>query len=420
MLEFQHFFTTSFSDEEREALLGRVKKEREEGVSAYYDLPFQRRALEDSDRYMKANAAFLERLETILVVGVGGSSLGLKAIDSLLSHLPERRAIDLHFLEHTDPIAIEKSLRGIQTKNSLFIVISKSGSTIETSSLTKYVLKRFELLKEENRSHLLVITDEGSPLEQWSKQEDVACVTIHPKVGGRFSVLSAVGILPLSLLGYPANEILEGAKGMAVEFFAGRATQILDKALFYAKERNRFSINVLFSYASAFKEFNAWYVQLWGESLGKLNAQGNRTGMTPAALIGSIDQHSFLQLIVQGPLDKSVTFLSIKEPLKEPIEIPNWSMEFLEGTDFVNGSSFKDLLRHQREATMETVIEEGVPTDLILIDRLEGRSVGALLYYYELLTSCVGALLEINTYDQPGVEFGKRRLREKFHSKDTL
>lgn len=207
---------------------------------------------------------------------------------------------------------------------------------------------------------------------------------------------------------------------MAMEFFAGRATQILDKALFYAKERNRFSINVLFSYASAFKEFNAWYVQLWGESLGKLNAQGNRTGMTPAALIGSIDQHSFLQLIVQGPLDKSVTFLSIKEPLKEPIEIPNWSMEFLEETDFVNGSSFKDLLRHQREATMETVIEEGVPTDLILIDRLEGRSVGALLYYYELLTSCVGVLLEINTYDQPGVEFGKRRLREKFHSKDTL
>lgn len=419
MLDYRVFFSDSSSKEEREELLRRVKREREERVSAYYDLPFETRALEAAREYMASHAELLARLENILIVGVGGSSLGLKAIDALLSHLPERRAIELHFLEHTDPIAIEKSLKGIERESSLFIVISKSGATIETSSLMKYVLGRYALLEAGNRSHLLTITDEGSPLERWAQKEGVACITIDPKVGGRFSVLSAVGIVPLALLGYRVERILEGARGVGEEFFAGHAKHLLAKALFYAKNRERFSINVLFSYASAFKEFNAWYIQLWGESLGKLNAKSERTGLTPAALIGSIDQHSFLQLIVQGPRDKSVTFLSVKEPIKEPVVIPDVRLEFLESTDFVNGESFKRLLKSQREATMETVIEEGAPTDLIVIGRLEERSVGALIYHYELLTSCVGILLEVDTYNQPGVELGKRKLREKFRAKDT-
>ncbi len=414
MLEHQLFFETNFTDGERAGLLARVKKERAEGVSAYYDLPFERRAIDDAKRYMCENRAILDTLCTIVIIGVGGSSLGLKAIDALLSHLPERKGIKLYFLEHTDPIAIEQSLLGLDPKNSLFIVISKSGTTIETSSLMKYILHRYNLLSKEAKGRLLVITDEGSKLARWAYSQEVEAITISPKVGGRFSVLSAVGIVPLALLGYDVEQILQGARSVGERFFSAQAGHILDKALFLFKNKNSYPINIVFSYSSLFREFNAWYVQLWGESLGKINTHQNKCGLTPIALIGSIDQHSFLQLIVQGSEDKSVTFIGAKKTPEFLPTIPMESLPFLEETDFVNGTSFKKLLRFQREATMETVRAEGVPTDLILLEQLDAQNVGALIYYYELLTSCVGALFEINTYNQPGVEFGKKRLREKF------
>ncbi|MGP1450963.1 MAG: glucose-6-phosphate isomerase [Wolinella sp.] len=418
MVEFQHFFETKFDEFELSGLLELVKRERASGVSAYYDLPFETRAVDDAREFIKNREGFLSKIRSIVIVGIGGSSLGLKAVDSLLCHLKERKDIELHFLEHTDPIAIMQSLESVRRDDSLFIAISKSGTTIETSSLLKYVLARYNLLEPENREHLLVITDSDSLLEQWARSEQVYCITIDSRVGGRFSVLSAVGIVPLALLGYDVKKILKGARSIGEPFFNKQAPHILNKALFYTKNREHFTTNVLFSYASAFREFNAWYIQLWGESLGKKNINGERTGMTPVALIGSIDQHSFLQLIAQGPCDKSVTFLGIRDSMEDSPVIPDLKMKFLEATEFVNGASFKELLDLQRESTMETVREGSVPSDLILIDRLDSHNVGALIYYYELLTSCVGVLLKINTYNQPGVEFGKRRLREKFALKE--
>lgn len=391
-----------------------VQDEREKQLSGYYELPFDREALNLATAYVSANQEFLEHLTHLVIIGIGGSSLGLKAIDCMLEHLPCRKPLKLLFLEHTDPIHICKTLQGVEVHRTLFIVISKSGTTIETSSLLKYTLSRYDLLHETRRKHLLVVTDFGSPLEAWAKHEGLTHFGIQSHVGGRFSILSSVGVLPLMILGFDVEAILRGAAGITRRFFERKEEHILHKALLYARNKDTTPMNVLFSYSSLFTHFNAWYVQLWGESLGKLNKDGNHIGLTPIALIGSIDQHSFLQLIVQGVRDKSVTFLSLHPTHSAMPNIPDMKIPHLEATNFVNTKSFATLLDNQRLATMQTIASEGICTDCIEVMSLCEESVGTLIAYFMLLTSCVGQLFEINTYDQPGVEFGKARLKKLF------
>ncbi|TLD81863.1 glucose-6-phosphate isomerase [Helicobacter sp. MIT 05-5293] len=416
MIEFKLHFDkelldslTSFQD----ALFEGIYQEKLSQKSGYYHLPFEQNAIEETADYLKYHQDFLSNISHLIIVGIGGSSLGLKAIDSLLKHLPARKAMQVIFLEHTDPIYTTCALQNIDMQKSLFIVISKSGTTIETSSLLKFILQKYDLLRNEtSKKHLLIITDQDSPLENWATSENLTHFKLCPNIGGRFSILSIVGILPLGILGFDTKALLHGAKNMMQGFFKRSEDHILQKALVFASRKNQTPINVLFSYSSLFQDFNAWYVQLWGESLGKINTKGEKTGLTPIALIGSIDQHSFLQLIVQGIMDKSVTFLGINPTYSREPRIPNISLKYLEATDFVNGQGFSTLLNKQQLATMQTIQYEGIMTDEISITHLCEESVGMLIAYFELLTSCVGHLFEINTYDQPAVEFGKQRLKK--------
>lgn len=416
MLEFTHSFAHTAKDDTKclTQIFESITKERADQTSGYYALPFSQKALQDSQQYLKQHKDLITKLKNIVIIGVGGSSLGLKALDTMLSSLPQRNAMKLRFLECTDCIAVETALKKVKVKNTLFIVISKSGSTIETSSLFKYVLETYNLLSKKHTPHIVAITDENSPLQKWCHKHKIASIGIDKNVGGRFSVLSSVGILPLMLLGYDVKKLLQGAKELAMRFFDRKEDHILQKALYLVQNREQYPINVLFSYSSILKEFNAWYVQLWAESLGKLNIHNKAVGLTPVGLVGSIDQHSFLQLIVQGCKDKSVTFISLKPTHYPKPRIPNTTLTFLESTDFANGASFATLLDKQCLATMQTLHAQGIPTDSIVIDKICEYNAGALVMYYELLTSCAGCALEINTYDQPGVEFGKTRLREMF------
>ncbi len=409
---FLHTQPSLFAKDNLDLFFQKVLIERNSQLSGYYDLPFAKN--DAIFAYLREQESFLDSINNIIIIGIGGSSLGTKAIDSLLSHQTSRKKIKLRFIEHTDPIMIRKDMRRIKYEDTLFIVISKSGLTIETTSLFKYILARFSLLKSDRKHHLLTITDENSPLHKWSIKENINHITIAPNIGGRFSVLSAIGLLPLAILGYDIQAILEGAATISHRFFHERRDNILKKALFLTKNENTYPINVLFSYGSVFAHFNAWYVQLWGESLGKLDVYEQKRGLTPIALIGSIDQHSFLQLIMQGPANKTVTFLSVENLSQTPLYIPDISLEGLESTDFVNQTSFNQLLKLQCISTKESIIAQNVPVDSITLDNLNEESVGALIFYYELLTSCVGILLQIDTYSQPGVELGKKILREKF------
>ncbi|RDU65375.1 glucose-6-phosphate isomerase [Helicobacter didelphidarum] len=416
-----HFNTTESSKQdkhdshfiqEKDSVFHKILEEKESHKSGYYDLPYDTKALQDCSTYMQDNAEILKDLTHIIIIGIGGSSLGLKAIDTMLYHLPHRNDIALKFLEHTDPIKIQKSLKRIRIQTSLFIVISKSGMTIETTSLMKYCLWRYNLLEPNLKKRLLIITDKSSILESWANENHIKTITINKNIGGRFSVLSAVGVVPLKILGYKVEEILDGAKILQDSFLARKEEHILEKAIFMANNHNTLPINILFSYSSSFRDFNLWYVQLWGESLGKINEKGKKVGLTPISLIGSIDQHSFLQLIIEGKNDKTITFLGINHNNYHEIVIPDIKMKGLESTDFVNDIPFAKLLSAQEKATMRVLDEDNLPVDSIQIDSLNEHNIGALIMYYELLTSAVGCIFEINTYDQPAVERGKKILSQ--------
>lgn len=274
-------------------------------------------------------------------------------------------------------------------------------------------MKEFKLDLKKDSNRLIAITDNDSNLSKLAIKNNIPQFNIPSNVGGRFSVLSAVGVVPLYLAGYNVKKLLLGSKELIESFFQRKEEHILQKAYFYSQNKDKYDINTLFSYCSYLSYFNDWYVQLWGESLGKLDNNKNKVGLTPIGLVGSIDQHSFLQLIIQGGENKTVTFIKVDDFGKD-IKIPNMKLEYLEKTDFINGHNFISLINESANATLDTLVDVDVPVDLIRLDKIDAKNIGTLITYYELLTSAVGIIFNINTYDQPAVEFGKQRLVKKF------
>lgn len=173
------------------------------------------------------------------------------------------------------------------------------------------------------------------------------------------------------------------------------------------------TINVVFSYSSRLEGFNKWYVQLWGESLGKVDINSTRQGLTPIGIIGPIDQHSFLQLIVEGKRDKTVTVIKVDD-FDSNLNIPHINLKGLEELDYIDGIEFSSLIKSQADATIESLNNlNDIPCDVITIDGVYEKSIASLMYEYELLTSICAKFMYINAYDQPGVESGKIILKEK-------
>jgi len=404
MLTFNHHYNTT-TDPKSDAIikkaLNTVTHEMQSDTVGYYKLP-------------KGSMELLPTLESIdmsgitqiVVMGIGGSSLGLKAVDALLRPYT-LDAKEILYFENSDPLTIVENLAKVRGDEALFFIISKSGSTIETTSILKKIIDCFHLeLSGKDQKRLMVVTDEGSVLSDFAKHHGLREFNIPHNVGGRFSILSAVGIAPLTLAGFDTKGLLEGAAAMVESFFGGKEPHLLSKALHLYQNSSKESINVLFSYADRLENLTKWYVQLWGESLGKIDTNGKSVGLTPIGLIGAVDQHSFLQLIIEGPKDKSVTFIKIEDFQRE-IAIPNITLHGIEKTNFINGKNFGTLINAQADATLQSIIDSGINCDTITLDIIDAHNAGSLLAYYELLTSLVGAMFEVNTYDQPGVELGK-------------
>lgn len=374
----------------------------------YYNLPYQ-----DISEILSFSKTVTQK--DIVVVGIGGSSLGTYAINSFLRNKSNGKK--LHFLESTDPLELKKRLSYINDINdTLFIIISKSGSTIETISVFKYLHSLVKI----DKSNCVCITENDSKLNSYAKINDIKTFEIQKDVGGRFSVFSPVGLLPLSIMGIDIKKLLNGCKEVNESFFKKEEYfhSIFEKARFMVENKNRFNINVIFSYSSLLEGFNKWYIQLWGESLGKVNINGTRQALTPIGLIGPVDQHSFLQLIMEGVRDKTVTFIKVDDFEEETI-IPDISIPHLEELDYVNNIKFKDLINMQADSTIEAVEKcDNIPTDVITIEKVDEFNIGKLMYSYQLLTSIVGSFMQINTYNQPGVEEGKIILKDKLKNED--
>jgi len=353
--------------------------------------------------------------KNIVIIGIGGSALGSSAVYRFLDLV---RSFDkkLHILDTTDPLVLESKLNSFDMEDAYYTLISKSGSTVETIAVAKYIDNRVGLTKE----NCIVITDEGSALEKFADTREMGHFHIPENVGGRFSVLSAAGLVPLALVGVDIALLLEGAQKVRDGFFNdnGYCNQMMQKATYYAQHANTYNINCLFSYSEVFREFNAWYVQLWGESLGKKQRHSElHVGLTPVGLIGPTDQHSFLQLIVDGKRDKSVTVIKIKE-FENSMRIPNITFENLEAMDIINDYSFSELINMQADSMVEALDAlDDIPLDIIEIESVNASEIGQLILYYELLTALVANMLDINAYDQPGVEMGKIILKEKLKGK---
>ncbi len=349
-------------------------------------------------------------IESIAVIGIGGSSLGAKAVYEFIKPV-ENLKRKLYFFESTDPINIKGILCEIDLDKTHFLVISKSGTTVETFAIYKYILSL-----QPNPKHYTFITDPKSDLEKYANSIDATILHLPRHVGGRFSVLSVVGLVPLALCGIDIKALLFGASSIKKSFFEQGYLHdiLLKKSLFYAKNHAQYHINCLFAYSESLKYFCEWYVQLWGESLGKKQrSSAFNVGLTPIGLIGPKDQHSFLQLIMEGTRDKSVTFIQI-EDFQDEIKIPNTTLPHLEELDSLNNLTFSQLINMQCNSVMEALqAEENIPLDTISIPKIDAQNIGALIFYYELLTSLVGELMNVDTYNQPGVEAAKIILKKK-------
>lgn len=408
------FFDTNISSKTIEDIY------KEQDRVGYYSLPEQ--DLGYLKEYKSDFNSKTRGIKHLVVIGIGGSSLGLKAIYKTLQNTKELTK-KIHFLESTDPIAIKAVLKKIKLKSAHFFVVSKSGTTIETTAIYKYVLGLLGESKADENYRFTFITDRGSQLEAHAKTKKSFCLYIPESVGGRFSVLSAVGLAPLSLIEVDIKGLLDGAKQIKDSFFNNGYIKdiLLKKATYYAKNSMKYNINILFIYSESLKYFTDWYIQLWGESLGKKQLGSSfNVGLTPIGIIGPKDQHSFLQLIVDGLRDKSVTVLKVRN-FNYDIKIPQIDLKEIESLNSINGLSFNSLINLQADSIIESLVERGdIPIDTIEIESIDEENLGKFIYYYELLTSLVANLIGVDAYNQPGVEQSKIILKNKLKNRGLL
>jgi len=394
----RNFYEIKSNDE----ILNNLKKETE--TVGYYSL---------HEQDISSILSYAKKItkDYIYIVGIGGSTLGTKAIYTFLRTTYNFKR-KLFFLDTIDPLRINYLLSLGDLNNSQFIIISKSGGTIEPISILKYISTMVRI-SEDNCS---VITGKNTSLWEFASKNNLESFLIPDNVGGRFSVFSPVGLLPLAIIGVDIQKLLDGCRIVHESFFnrGEYYDLIINKARFLVENKSRFAMNIIFSYSSVFKDFNRWFVQLWAESLGKKNINGTRQGLTPISLIGPDDQHSFLQLIIDGPRDKTVTIFKI-DNLKDESLIPDQEKFSCFDLDYLNNKSFNELINLQADSTYEAILQEkDIPCDKITITEINEINIAKLMYRFLLLTSSVGSFMQINTYDQPGVELGKEILKNKF------
>lgn len=358
----------------------------------------------------------------LVVLGIGGSSLGGRAMLEALTHpfwniLPPEKRKGLprfHFIENVDPNQIAALMKTFDPKTTLFNVITKSGTTPETMSAFMLVKDRLEktLGKTMARQNIVVTTDRNKGiLREIATKEGYKAFEVPDDVGGRYSVFSAVGLLPAALCGINIREIQRGLRDMDKVLRRPRVRQnpaaqgALIQYLMYRKNK---PISVLMPYSNDLRFVANWYVQLWAESLGKKHdTQGKvvHKGPTPLGALGVTDQHSILQLLNEGPNDKVITFVQVKKP-GQKVTIPKIYTQ-VKDLAYLGGKTFGKLLGSEFQATRATLTRSERPNVTLTLPKLTPYHFAQLLYLLEVQTAIMGRLMNINPFDQPGVEQAK-------------
>ena len=400
-----------------EALKG-FRKISDAGQQGFPGLPLESRTAKD---ILKFAGQVRGSYETVCVVGIGGSALGAWAIDNALRgpHPVQpafsRKNPRLVILDNVDPSFVEGALDSMDPKRTMAVVIAKSGATAET--VATFLMVREWMAKKLGRKasqRIVAVTSAGKgDLATLAAQEKYRTFEIPANVGGRFSVLTPVGMVPAALIGIDIRKILKGAARMTEscwrEDLGGNIA--LRSALYQwlIWNRKHKPIQVAFPYSNRLWGTAFWFRQLWAESLGKARLRTGEVvnmGQTPVAALGATDQHSQVQLYIEGPNDKTFTFWAVQ---KQPNagRIPKTRLK-LEAFDYLAGQDLATLIDAERRATAAALTEAGRPNCTFTLERVDEEHLGAFFQLLEFQTAFLGELQGIDAFDQPGVEAGKK------------
>ncbi len=394
---------------------------RQEKKLGFFDLPYD---LPLADHIVKLAKKIRKHFDAFVVIGIGGSALGNIALHTALRH-PYHNEISkkkrggtptIHVPDNIDPDRLAALLDTLDLKKTFFNVISKSGDTVEIMSTFMWIkeLLTKKLGAKKARHHFIITTDaKHGSLRPIAEAEGIETLPIPANVGGRFSVLSAVGLLSAAVSGIDIHSLLSGAAAMEHACATAKSPEknpaLMGAGFHYLMhvQKNK-NIQIMMPYAHALKDVADWFRQLWAESLGKAtNRQGQtiNVGQTPCKSLGVTDQHSQVQLYMEGPFDKVITFITT-ERFKHTIKIPE-SITHQASIQYLAGHTLNELLHAEYTATALALQNAGRPTCTIYLKEISPRTIGALLFLLELQTAYAGELYNINAFDQPGVEASK-------------
>lgn len=404
--------------EATQAALAGFKKQVDEGAYGFPHLPFDQAMIKSALRYAKSKQG---TYDTVCVVGIGGSALGAWALDcGLRGPHPVQGEFSAKFprlviLDNVDPVFVEGAIATMKPKKTLVCVIAKSGATAESVSVF-LILKGWleKALGKKAAERISVVTSQGrGDLKVLATREKYETFHLPDNVGGRFSVLSAVGLVPAALIGIDIKKLCAGAAEMtALSWKTDLQSNVALRAAqlhYLSWTRKAKPIQVAFPYSNRLWGTAFWFRQLWAESLGKArNRQGQtiHVGQTPVAALGTTDQHSQVQLYMEGPADKVFTFWAVGKPATKGA-IPKAKVG-LEGFDYLSGQSLDKLITAERLATAAALTEQKRPNCTVTLEKMDAAHLGAFLQMMEFETAFAGELLDINAFDQEGVELGKK------------
>ncbi len=359
-----------------------------------------------------------KQFDDVVILGIGGSALGPIALRTALrpyawnslSREARKDQPRLQVLDNVDPVTIGALLDRIELSRTLFVVTSKSGGTAETMAQFLIVNERLEAASLPITHHVVFITDPAQgALRPLAEKLGVSALDIPANVGGRFSVLTPVGLLPAALIGIDISQIAAGAADMASRCtdasFESNPALVYATLQWIADTKHGKHIHVFMPYSDPLRDFAAWFVQLWAESLGKQRS-GEGVGPTPIAALGATDQHSQVQLFMEGPADKTVTFVAVRERERD-LEIPRAFADVKE-LGYLAGHSLGELIDVEQRATAGALARRGRPNMTISLDKVDAWHIGSLIMFLEIATAYAGSLYGIDAFNQPGVELGKQ------------
>jgi glucose-6-phosphate isomerase len=397
---------------ELERVRSLIATRRAEGGLPFAELPYRTSDLKE----IRARAEEARRdFDTIVVLGIGGATLGAEA---LTAALVDGRAQGAQVLvaDSIDPAAIQGLLGSVDLRRTLFNIVSKSGDTAET--MARFLIVRDRLLRElgavDYKRHFLVTTEkERGSLRQIVNDEGFPSLPAPADVDGRFAILSAMGLLPAAVAGVDIDEVIAGAAAMdersrrAPDALADPPIALAGLLWHLATHRDA-RIVVLMTYSDRLAAFAEWFAQLWVGSLGKaVDRTGRRVewGQTAIASRGSADQHSHLQLYLEGPRDKLVLFLRVEDH-GDTLTVPA-AYQDIEDVSCLGGLSLAAVLNAEQTATEFALASHGRPSLTIRIPAVTPFTLGQLIYLFELTTVGAGFLADVDPFGQPGVDEGK-------------